>query len=221
MIEIFRTQAVANWISMSKYILSGLGITLSLYIITMVLSMPLGMLGALGKLSLNNKFMLKLLDFYTWIFRGTPLMLQLFFFYFGLSTMEIRLTPFQAASIAFVLNYAAYFIEIFRGGISSIDKGQFEAAHALGISYWVTMIHVIIPQSLKAVLPSLSNEAITLVKDTALVSAIGMGDLLRNSKEIVVRELIMTPFIIASIIYLILTSLVITFFNKLENKHQY
>ncbi len=211
---------IAKWISMSQYILSGLGITLSLYIVTIILSMPLGMLGALGKLSLKNKFLLMLLDFYTWIFRGTPLMLQLFFFYFGLSTIGIKLTPFQAAAMAFVLNYGAYFIEIFRGGISSIDKGQFEAANALGIGYWVTMIHVIIPQSLKAVLPSLSNEAITLVKDTALVSAIGMGDLLRNSKEIVVREMIMTPFIIASIIYLILTSVIIAVFKKLENKYE-
>lgn len=209
---------IAKWISMSQYILSGLGITLYLYIITIILSMPLGMLGALGKLSLQNRFMLRLLDFYTWIFRGTPLMLQLFFFYFGLSTIGIRLTPFQAAAVAFVLNYGAYFIEIFRGGISSIDSGQFEAANALGLNYWVTMVHVVIPQSLKAVLPSLSNEAITLVKDTALVSAIGMGDLLRNSKEIVVREMIMTPFIIASIIYLILTSVIISVFKQLENK---
>lgn len=211
---------VAKWISMSQYILSGLGITLSLYIITIILSMPIGLLGALGKLSLTSKVSLRLLDFYTWIFRGTPLMLQLFFFYFGLSTIGIKLTPFQAASLAFVLNYGAYFIEIFRGGISSIDKGQFEAANALGLNYWVTMIHVIIPQSLRAVLPSLSNEAITLVKDTALVSAIGMGDLLRNSKDIVVREMIMTPFIIASIIYLILTSMVIAVFKRLENKYQ-
>lgn len=218
---IFNTVTIAKWISMSQYILTGLGITLSLYIFTITLSMPLGMLGALGKLSLKNKFLSLALEFFTWIFRGTPLMLQLFFFYFGLSTLGVRLTPFQAAVIAFVLNYSAYFIEIFRGGISSIDTGQYEAAHALGINYWVTMVHVIIPQSLKSVLPSLSNEAITLVKDTALVSAIGMGDLLRNSKEIVVREMIMTPFIIASIIYLILTSVVITIFKKLEQKYQY
>ncbi len=218
---LFNAVTIAKWISMSKYILSGLGLTLSLYAFTITLSMPLGMLGALGKLSFKNKFLSLALDFYTWIFRGTPLMLQLFFFYFGLSTLGIRLTPFQAAVIAFVLNYSAYFIEIFRGGISSIDRGQYEAAHALGINYWVTMVHVIIPQSLKAVLPSLSNEAITLVKDTALVSAIGMGDLLRNSKEIVVREMIMTPFIIASIIYLILTSVVITVFKRLENKYKY
>lgn len=212
---------IAKWISMSQYILPGLGVTLSLYMITIILSMPLGMFCALGKLSLRSKLLLGLLDFYTWIFRGTPLMLQLFFFYFGLSTLGISLKPFQAAAFAFVLNYAAYFVEIFRGGISSIDKGQFEAANALGISYWVTMVHVIIPQSLKAVLPSLSNEAINLVKDTALVSAIGMGDLLRNSKDIVVRELIMTPFIIASIIYLILTSVIITVFKRLEHKYEY
>lgn len=218
---IFDATTMAKWISMSQYILSGLGITLSLYAFTIVLSMPLGMLGALGKVSSKKKSLSMMLDFYTWIFRGTPLMLQLFFFYFGLSTFGVRLTPFQAAVIAFVLNYSAYFIEIFRGGISSIDTGQYEAAHALGLNYWVTMVHVVIPQSLKSVLPSISNEAITLVKDTALVSAIGMGDLLRNSKEIVVREMIMSPFIIASIIYLILTSIVIGVFKRLENKYQY
>lgn len=218
---ILNTVTITKWISMSEYILLGLGITLSLYIITIMLSMPIGLLGALGKTSGENKLISFLLDIYTWLFRGTPLMLQLFFFYFGLSTIGIRLTPFQAATVAFVLNYGAYFIEIFRGGISSIDKGQYEAAHALGLNYWVTMVHVIIPQSLKSVLPSISNEAITLVKDTALVSAIGMGDLLRNSKEIVVREMIMSPFIIASIIYLLLTSIIISIFKRLESKYQY
>lgn len=217
---LFDGVTIAKWISMSQYILTGLGITVALYVFTISLSMPLGMLGALGKVSLKNKFFSRALDFYTWIFRGTPLMLQLFFFYFGLSTLGIRLTPFQAAVTAFSLNYTAYFIEIFRGGISSIDSGQYEAAHALGLNYWVTMIHVIIPQSLKAVLPSLSNEAITLVKDTALVSAIGIGDLLRNSKEIVVREMIMSPFVIAAIIYLLLTSVIIAVFKRLEHKYQ-
>lgn len=212
---------ISKWVSMTQYILLGLGVTLSLYVVTISLSIPIGMLGALGKVSVKNKVFSLSLDCYTWLFRGTPLMLQLFFFYFGLSTIGIKLSPFQAAAIAFVLNYSAYYIEIFRGGISAIDTGQYEAAHALGLNYWVTMRHVIIPQSLKSVLPSLSNEAITLVKDTALVAAIGMGDLLRNSKEIVIREMIIPPFIIAAIIYLLLTSIVIYVFKQLENKYQY
>lgn len=212
---------ISKWISMTQYILLGLGVTVSLYIVTIILSIPLGLLGALGKVSTKNKTLSNMLDCYTWLFRGTPLMLQLFFFYFGLATIGIKFTPFQSACIAFVLNYSAYFIEIFRGGIGAIDQGQYEGAHALGINYWVMMRYVIIPQSMKSVLPSISNEAITLVKDTALVAAIGMGDLLRNSKEIVVREMIMTPFVIAAIIYLLLTSIVIYVFKQLENKYQY
>lgn len=221
MTTVFGMITINKWISMTQYILSGVGVTLSLYAITIVMSIPLGMLGALGKVSTTNKITSLLLDAFTWLFRGTPLMLQLFFVYFGLVTIGVRLTPFQSAVITFVLNYSAYFIEIFRGGIGAIDQGQYEAAQALGLNYRATMYHVIIPQSMKAVLPSITNEAITLVKDTALVAAIGMNDLLRSSKEIVVREMIMTPFIIAAIIYLLLTSIVIYIFKKLENKYQY
>jgi len=207
----------------TRYMVQGVGITLGLYAITIVFSIPLGILGALGKVS-NHKYLSRFLGFYTWVFRGTPLMLQLFFIYFGLPNIPyigLRLDQFQASVITFILNYAAYFIEIFRGGILSIDKGQYEAAKALGLSYYLTMWKIILPQTIRNVLPAISNEAITLVKDTALVSAIGLGDLLRNGKEIALRDFSVFPFVVAAVFYLFFSSIVVTVFRNLEKKYSF
>ena len=199
------------------FILNGMKLTINLYIITMVFSLPLGILFSLGRVSklalLNN-----CIQIYTWIFRGTPLLLQLFFVYYGLPVIGITLTPFTAASITFIINYAAYFSEIFRGSILGIDKGQYEAAKVLGMSYSQTMRRIIIPQALVTALPPLSNEAISLIKDTSLVSAIGMAEILRNSKEIVTRDFSITPFIICAVVYLMLSTVVVLFFKKMEKK---
>lgn len=205
-------------IKTTEYLLSGLAVTLKLYIVTIIFSIPLGFLCAFGKLS-KHRWLKGILEFYTWLFRGTPLLLQLFFIYFGLAVRGIKLTQFQAASITFVLNYGAYFTEIFRGGIQSVDKGQLEAAKALGMNYWQTMIRIVLPQAVKIALPSTSNEAITLIKDTALVAAIGMGDVLRAAKEVSLRDFKITSFVIATIIYLILTSFIVYIFKRLENKY--
>ncbi|QXM05434.1 amino acid ABC transporter permease [Crassaminicella indica] len=206
---------VAN---VTGFILRGSIITLQLYAVTIIFSIPLGMLCALGKIS-KFKWVNKLIGIYTWVFRGTPLLLQLFFTYYGLSVFGIKLGRFQAAAITFILNYAAYFTEIFRAGIESIDKGQYEAAKALGMNYRQTMSRIILPQAIKRVLPPTSNEAITLIKDTALVAAIGMGDILRAAKEVLTRDFKVTSFIIAGIIYLLLTSIVVMIFKKLEQKY--
>nr|WP_207756759.1 amino acid ABC transporter permease [Defluviitalea raffinosedens] len=204
---------------MIGYIIKGSINTLELYGITILLSIPLGVLGALGKVS-KSKLLSSVLGVYTWIFRGTPLMLQLFFIYFGLPHfLGITFDKFEAASITFVLNYAAYFIEIFRGGIISIDKGQYEAAKVLGMTYSQTMRRIILPQTIRRVLPATSNEAITLVKDTALVAAISMDDLLRNANQIVARDFTVIPFFIAGAIYLFLTSVIVWIFKKLEQKY--
>jgi polar amino acid transport system permease protein len=117
-----------------------------------------------------------------------------------------------------VLNYAAYLMEIFRAGIESIDRGQREAAKALNMSYRQTMRRVILPQAARRVLPPLSNEAINLVKDTALVSVIGMGDLLRSAKEVFSRDFSVIPFAIAAAVYLAMTSLIVLIFHKLEGR---
>ncbi|MGL4510718.1 amino acid ABC transporter permease, partial [Cetobacterium sp.] len=118
----------------------------------------------------------------------------------------------------FTINYAAYISEIFRGSILGVDSGQFEAAQVLGYSYWQTMFKIILPQSLITALPALSNEAIALIKDTSLVSAIGMAEILRNSKEIVTREFTITPFIICAGIYLGLSTVIILILKNIEKK---
>lgn len=199
------------------FILNGMKLTINLYIITMVFSLPLGIIFSLGRVS-KSTFLNNCIQIYTWIFRGTPLLLQLFFVYYGLPVIGITLTPFTAASVTFIINYAAYFCEIFRGSILGIDKGQCEAAKVLGMSYSQTMRRIIIPQALVTALPPLSNEAISLIKDTSLVSAIGMAEILRNSKEIVTRDFSITPFIICAVMYLILSTVVVLFFKKMEKK---
>ena len=199
------------------FILNGMKLTINLYIITMVFSLPLGILFSLGRVS-KSTFLNNCIQIYTWIFRGTPLLLQLFFVYYGLPVIGITLTPFTAASVTFIINYAAYFCEIFRGSILGIDKGQYEAAKVLGMSYSQTMRRIIIPQALVTALPPLSNEAISLIKDTSLISAIGMAEILRNSKEIVTRDFSITPFIICAVMYLILSTVVVLFFKKMEKK---
>lgn len=199
------------------FILNGMKLTINLYIITMVFSLPLGIIFSLGRVS-KSTFLNNCIQIYTWIFRGTPLLLQLFFVYYGLPVIGITLTPFTAASVTFIINYAAYFCEIFRGSILGIDKGQYEAAKVLGMSYSQTMRRIIIPQALVTALPPLSNEAISLIKDTSLVSAIGMAEILRNSKEIVTRDFSIAPFIICAVMYLILSTVVVLFFKKMEKK---
>lgn len=200
------------------FILKGLGLTVNLYMLTMVFSLPLGVLLSLGRLK-NKGLLNNIILFYTSLFRGTPLLLQLFFVYYGIPMIVgIRFTPFMAAVVTFIINYAAYFCEIFRGSILGIDNGQYEAAKVLGMSYWQTMVRIIIPQSLITALPPLSNEAIALIKDTSLVSAIGMAEILRNSKELVTRDFSVVPFIICAVLYLLMSVVVIAFFKKLEEK---
>ncbi|MBR8700379.1 L-cystine transport system permease protein YecS [Fusobacterium sp. DD29] len=199
------------------FILQGLGLTIKLYIATMIFSLPLGVLLSLGRIS-KNSILNNAIQVYTWIFRGTPLLLQLFFVYYGLPVIGITLSPFTAASLTFIVNYTAYFCEIFRGSILGIDDGQYEAAKVLGMNYPQTMIRIIIPQALITALPPLTNEAISLIKDTSLISAIGMAEILRNSREIVTRDFSITPFIICAVIYLIISTVVVLICKKLEKK---
>ncbi|OHW61804.1 arginine transport system permease protein ArtQ [Andreesenia angusta] len=202
------------------YILNGIGTTVKLALGTAVLSIPLGALAAVGKVS-GGKALKTVLSFYTWLFRGTPLLLQVFFVYYGLPILSPKLTissGFAAALLTFVLNYAAYFTEIFRGGIESIDKGQYEASKAMGFGYWQTMVYIIFPQTVRRVIPTTSSEMVNLVKDTALVAAIGLGDLLRSSREIVTKEFIISPFVIAAVVYLMLNSVIMYTFKRIEEK---
>ena len=205
-------------IAMLVPMLEGLGITLEVFIITLALSLPLGLMLALARIS-NCKPLSFIVETYIWLMRGTPLMLQLLFVYYALPSVGIKMSDMTAALLAFGLNYAAYFAEIFRSGIQSIERGQYEAAKCLGFSYIQTMRRIIIPQMIKRVLPPISNETITLVKDTSLIYVLAMNDLLRVARSIVQREFDMTPFIIAGIFYLGMTLVLTAIFKNLEKKY--
>ena len=201
------------------FLLQGTKVTIELFILTIVLSLPLGLPFALG---MNSKIKpLKVLcKIYVWIFRGTPRMLQLFFLYFFFPMfLDIKLNVFVTVVLTFVLNYAAYFAEIFRGGINSVDRGQYEAAHALGLSRTQTMFDIILPQTLRAVLPPVVNEAITLVKDTALASVLPIVELMKATNATVNRLSDMSPFLAAAIIYLLMTFVLTYFAGKLEKRY--
>ena len=209
-----------NLINISLFILQGAVISIKVYLVTIVFAIPLGMICAMGKLS-KIPPLRWLLEVYTWLFRGTPLLLQLFFVYFGLPLVGIELSPEMSAYVTFVFNYGAYFTEIFRAGIQSIDKGQNEAAKALGMNYKMTMRRIIIPQALKVIIPPLGNEGVTLIKDTALVSAITLADILRNTKTVVARTLNVQGYIIAAVLYLIMTFVIINIFKYIEKRFAY
>ena len=204
------------------HILQNSGNTIFLFLLAIVMSIPLGFL-----ITMLLKCPLKplnwLAEVYVYILRGTPLLLQLMFVYFGLPYIPgigpyLKLTPFTAAVIAFVLNYAAYFANIFKGGLLAIDKGQYEAAQVLGISRFHTYTRIILPQMFRVCLPSVSNETITLIKDTALVFAVSVPDILETAKTAASRDFSTMPYIIAAVIYLLLNLLLTMLFKKLEKK---
>lgn len=207
--------------NISLYILQGAVISLKIYVITIIFAIPLGMLCAIGKLTKITPLKW-VLEMYTWVFRGTPLLLQLFFTYFGLRILlGIELSKEMAAYLTFIINYAAYFTEIFRAGIQSIDKGQYEAAKALGMNYRMTMKRIIIPQAIKVILPPTGNEAVTLIKDTALVSVIALADILRNAKSVVSRTASVEGYFVAAVLYLIMTFVIIKIFKHIEKRFAY
>ena len=195
--------------------LDGSQVTLEIFFVTLVLSLPLGVLAALGRLS-SFRPLARFMEFYVWRMRGTPLMLQLLFVYFALPMVGILLPDLAAALLAFTLNYAAYFAEIFRAGIQSVPRGQYEAAKTLGMTYPQTMRRIILPQVIRMVLPPVSNETINLVKDTSLIYILAMNDLLRVARTIVQREFDMTPFVVAAVFYLAMTAVLTWGFKKLE-----
>lgn len=202
-------------------LLQGSAVTLQVFLITLVLAVPLGLGLALLRIS-RFGILSGLVNGYIWLMRGTPLMLQMLFIYFALPfipVIGVRLPDFPSAILAFVLNYAAYFAEIFRAGIQSIDRGQYEGAKVLGMSYPQTMRRIVLPQVLKRILPPMSNETITLVKDTSLIYVLAMNDLLRAARGIVQRDFTTSPFVVAAAFYLIMT-LVLTYgFQRLEKKY--
>lgn len=200
--------------------LSGLDTTLRVFFLTLIFSIPLGILVAVGRMS-KVKPLAAATQFYIWVMRGTPLLLQIVFIFFGLPILGITFDRFPAALIAFILNYAAYFGEIFRAGIETIDKGQYDGAKVLGFGPTQTFTRIILPQMTKNVLPPVANEVITLVKDTALVYVVGLGELLRAGKNASNRDASLVPLVMVGVIYLILTAVLTVAFEKLEERYSY
>ena len=198
---------------------AGLEVTLKVFAVCIIFSIPLGIIVALCRLS-KNIIIRKIAEFYIWVLRGTPLLLQIMFIFFGLPVMGISLgnNRLMSAYIPFVLNYAAYFGEIFRSGIQSIEKGQREAASVLGFTPFQINMKIVLPQVFKRTLPSVGNEIITLVKDTSLVYIIGVNDILKLSKGIANRDVTLLPFVVAAIMYLVMTFVITKILEKVEKK---
>lgn len=200
--------------------LEGAIITLKVFSITLILSLPLGVIVALLRLS-KIKPLSNLMQLYIWIMRGTPLLLQIIFVFFGLPLVGITFDRYEAVIIAFILNYAAYFGEIFRSGISAVDVGQYEAAKVLSMTPFKTFIRIVLPQMIKIVLPPASNEVISLVKDTSLVYVVGLSELLRVGEIASNRDASLIPLIYVGIIYLLMTGVLTKAFKSLEKSFNY
>lgn len=196
-------------------------VTLQVFFLTLILSIPLGFFVCFGRMS-KNIVIRKIIGFYLLIMRGTPLILQLIFFYFAPSQLfGITIPRFWAAILSFVLNYAAYFCEIFRSGIESIPIGQKEAAAILGFTKTQTFFHISLPQVIKRILPPMSSECMTLVKDTALAQTIGVAEMFRLAQTATTREFSIVPIFVAGIFYLIMNGVVSICFTHMEKRFSY
>ena len=202
----------------------GFGVTLQIFFLTLVGSLPLGVVVALARMS-RVKPIAWIMKFYISVMRGTPLMLQMFFIYFapyyifGIPlSMESK---FSATIIAFIVNYAAYFAEIYRSGIQSIPRGQYEAAEVLGYSRFQTFMKIVLPQVIKRILPAMGNEVITLVKDTSLAFAIGVAEMFSTAKALVASQVSMLPFVFAAVFYWVFNFVVEVVIGRIEKKLGY
>lgn len=203
---------------MPKFV-QGAGLTLELTLVAILMGLLLGLILALGRLS-RNAVLNKLSQFYIWFFRGTPLLLQLFFIYYALPTLSpIKLNSLLAAFLALGLNSGAYLAEIIRAAIQSIDKGQMEAAKALGMSYRQAMRVVIIPQSYRRLIPPVGNEFIAMLKDTSLVSMISMTELMRTTTTYANSTGDASYYLPCAVFYLALTTFFTFAFGRLEKKY--
>ena len=208
----------------------GFKFTLGIFFFTLIFSIPLGLLISKGRMSKITVISL-ICRFYISILRGTPLMLQLLLVYFGpfylfrINLGNVKFGPFNyrfiATIIAFSLNYAAYFAEIFRGGIQSMSKGQYEAATVLGFSKMQTYFRIILPQVIKRVLPSVSNEVITLVKDTSLAQVLSVTEMFTRASAAASTQVSVMPFIVAGAFYYVMNLLIEGIMNLIEKKMSY
>lgn len=205
-------------------LLEGLGVSVQIFAITLLFSLPLGLVIAFGRMSKNGTIS-GLTKVYISIMRGTPLMLQLFVVYYGpYYLFNLKLNPTyrnSAVYIGFIINYAAYFAEIYRSGIQSMPVGQYEAADILGYSRAQTFFRIILPQVIKRILPSVTNEVITLVKDTSLAFSISVMEMFTKAKALSSSQTSMTPLIVAGVFYYVFNFIVALIMDKAEKKLDY
>lgn len=220
-----------RYIKMLLAMAEGSVVSLEVFFLTIIFSIPLAMVIAAGRMA-RNKPLSSSVNLLLLVVRGTPLMLQLLVVYFGPGIfinwlnsfgfdVSLRWNRFPAAIVALSVNYACYFAEIYRGGFESIPKGQYEACKVLGYSRFQTFFRIIVPQVVKRIVPAMGNEVITLVKDTALVSVIGVGELLLVAKERQSALFSFTPLFIAGVFYFVMNAIVSLVFNKIEKKLSY
>ena len=201
----------------------GLGRTCAIFFLTLLFSLPLGLLISLLRMS-RNKVASTITKAYISILRGTPLMLQLLavtygpYYLFGLSVSRNKLIP---VVVAFSINYAAYFAEIYRGGIESMSIGQYEAAEVLGYSKWQTFMRIILPQVIKRIMPSITNEVVTLVKDTSMAFTVSYQEMFTIGKQIANSQTSFVPFLVAGLFYYIFNLLVDFTMGRVEKGLNY
>lgn len=207
-----------------KQLAGGMGTSIEIFAVTLIFSLPLGLLISFGRMS-KNPVIRTIVKFYISIMRGTPLMLQLMVVYFGpYYLLGIRVGNdyrLWAAFIGFVINYAAYFAEIYRSGIQSMPTGQYEAAKMLGYSRTQTFFRIIFPQVIKRILPSITNEVITLVKDTSLAFTISVMEMFTVAKALASSQVSMIPFVAAGLFYYVFNLLVAVVMEHAEKRLNY
>ena len=201
-----------------------MGVSIYIFVVTLLFSLPLGLLVAFGRMS-KNPILSGIIKIYISVMRGTPLMLQLMVVYFGpYYIFGIHVSNsyrIVAALIGFVINYAAYFAEIYRGGIQSMDRGQYEAAEVLGYSKNQTFFVIILPQVIKRILPPVTNEVITLVKDTSLAFTISVAEMFTTAKALASSQTSMMPFVAAAVFYYVFNFVVAYVMEFFEKKLSY
>lgn len=209
---------------MLQKLASGMVVSCEIFFVTLLISLPLGLILCFGRMS-KNSIIRTIVTAYISIMRGTPLMLQLMVVYFGpYFLFGIRISmgySLIAVLIGFSINYAAYFCEIYRGGIESIPIGQYEAAKILGYNKFQTFIRIILPQVIKRILPSVTNEVITLVKDTSLAFVVAVSEMFTIAKQIASAQTTMMPFLIAAVFYYVFNLIVALFMGWIEKKLNY
>lgn len=210
-----------NFLNLLKILSEGLGTTLLIFILTLILGIPAGILVAIARNS-KCKLVNLITKLYILIIRGTPMMLQIIFIYFApYYLFNVTYDRFVAIISAFVVNYAAYFAEIFRSGILSIPKGQKEAAFTLGFSKTQTFFRILLPQIVKRILPAMSNEVISLIKTTSLAQIIGITEIFALAQKQASYQFSILPLCVAGLMYLVLCTIITYAFNKAEKKYSY